>query len=74
LLAGSKDFEELAVNAVRFDLGGDLAVLICDLDDLIRIKRGTRRPKDRIELEILGAVREERDQAERAAQHRADGS
>lgn len=60
LPAGVKDFNELAVNAAQFDLGEGVIVAVCDLDDLIRMKRAAGRPKDRVELEILGAVREER--------------
>jgi hypothetical protein len=36
-------------------------VAVCDLDDLIRMKRAAGRRKDRIELEVLTAVREERE-------------
>jgi hypothetical protein len=61
LPAGVKDFNELAVNATSFDLGDGVIVSVCDLDDLIRMKRAAGRPKDRVELEILAAVREERD-------------
>ena len=60
LPAGVKDFNDLAVNAATFDLGDGVVVQVCDLDDLIRMKRAAGRPKDRIELEILTAVREER--------------
>jgi hypothetical protein len=58
--AGVRGFNDLAVNATRFDLGEGVVVPVCDLDDLIRMKRAAGRPKDRIELEILSAVREER--------------
>jgi len=61
LPAGVRDFNELAVNAATFDLGDGVVVQVCELDDLIRMKRAAGRPKDRIELEILTAVREERD-------------
>lgn len=61
LPAGVKEFNELAVNAATFDLGDGVVVQVCDLDDLIRMKRAAGRPKDRIELEILSAVREERE-------------
>jgi hypothetical protein len=61
LPAGVKEFNELAVNAATFDLGDGVIVQVCDLDDLIRMKRATGRPKDRIELEVLSAVRDERD-------------
>jgi hypothetical protein len=59
--AGVRGFEELAANATDFDLGDGLVVAVCDLDDLIRMKRAAGRPKDRIEIEVLSAVREERD-------------
>jgi hypothetical protein len=59
--AGVRGFEELAANATDFDLGDGLVVSVCDLDDLIRMKRAAGRPKDRIEIEVLSAVREERD-------------
>jgi len=61
LPAGVRNFDELAVNAVQFDLGEGVIVAVCDLDDLIRMKRAAGRPKDRIELEVLSAVRDERD-------------
>jgi hypothetical protein len=61
LPAGVKDFHDLAVNAATFDLGDGVVVQVCDLDDLIRMKRAAGRPKDRIELEVLTAVRDERE-------------
>ena len=51
LLAGSEEAEVLGV-PIRF----------AGLDDLIAMKRAAGRPKDRVELEILGALREEIDQ------------
>jgi len=64
--AGVRDFRELAANAINFDLGEGVIVKVCDLQDLIRMKRATGRPKDRIEVEVLTAVSEERDSSERA--------
>jgi len=61
LPAGVSGFQELAANAHRFDLGHGLSVDVADIDDLIRMKRAAGRPKDRIELEVLAAVREERE-------------
>jgi hypothetical protein len=61
LPAGVRHFDELAANAVVFDLGDGVHVEVCALDDLIRMKRASGRPKDRIELEVLGAVRDEWD-------------
>lgn len=72
--SGTRGFEELAANAVAFDLGGDLVVPVCHLEDLIRMKRASGRPKDRIEVEVLGAVREELDATEASAPRRTDRS
>ena len=57
--AGTKGYDDLAANATPVDLGAGLVVQVCSHDDLIRMKRAAGRPKDRIELEILAAVREE---------------
>lgn len=57
--AGVGGCEELAVNAEAVDLGDGVIVRLVDIDDLIRMKRATGRAKDRVELEILEAVREE---------------
>jgi hypothetical protein len=59
--SGVKGLDELITNVLEFDLGDGLVLLVCDLDDLIRMKRATGRTKDRIELEVLAAVRDERD-------------
>jgi len=53
-------FETLERNAIKVSMFG-LPVLAAGLDDLIAMKRAAGRPKDRIELEILGALREEID-------------
>ncbi len=58
--AGVRGYEELEPNASPMDLGSGIVVEVCDLEDLIRMKRAAGRAKDRIELEVLGAVREER--------------
>jgi hypothetical protein len=58
--AGVNGFDELIANVVEFDLGDGLVLPVCDLDDLIRMKRAAGRTKDRIELEVLAAVRDER--------------
>lgn len=54
------DFETLSRNAITVEVGGAV-VKVASLDDLIAMKRAAGRPKDRIELEILGALREEID-------------
>ncbi|MEY2449904.1 MAG: hypothetical protein QOH79_3380 [Acidimicrobiaceae bacterium] len=58
--AGVAGFDELAKSAERVDLGG-ITVLVSTLDDLIRMKRAAGRAKDRAEVEILSALRDERD-------------
>ena len=57
------DFERLRVTALSTTVAGQ-AVLVASLEDLISMKRAAGRPKDRIELEILGALREELDHRE----------
>ncbi len=54
------DYERLRTTAVSTTVAGQ-PVLIASLADLIDMKRAAGRPKDRIELEILGALREELD-------------
>jgi len=54
------DYEMLAADAVRATVYG-IPLLVASLDDLMAMKRAAGRPKDRIELEILGALREEHD-------------
>ena len=55
------DYEILHSSAVKATVAGHV-VLVASLNDLIEMKRAAGRPKDRIELEILGALREELDQ------------
>ena len=66
------DYETLERTAVRARVHG-VSVLVASLDDLIAMKRAAGRPKDRIELEILGALREEIDQAGRPPGGRLSG-
>jgi len=54
------DYERLRATAVSTNVAGE-PVLVASLDALISMKRAAGRPKDRIELEILGALREELD-------------
>lgn len=56
--AGSSGHDALARTATKMDLE-DLTVLVASLDDLILMKRAAGRPKDLIEIEILGAVKDE---------------
>jgi hypothetical protein len=55
---GTDGYGSLEPNALTADVEG-IRVLVVALDDLIRMKRAAGRPKDRVELEILGALREE---------------
>jgi hypothetical protein len=61
--SGVSRFEELDRAAVEMDLDG-LRVRVASIDDLIRMKQAAARPKDLIEVEILGALREEVDSLE----------
>ncbi|MGH7587525.1 MAG: hypothetical protein ACRELU_02925 [Gemmatimonadota bacterium] len=56
--AGTNGYEDLAKTAERMEIAGR-DVLVAAIEDLIRMKLAAGRPKDRIEAEILGAVREE---------------
>ena len=55
------DFEVLAERSIAAEVLG-VKVRVASLEDLMAMKRAAGRPKDRIELEILGALREELDQ------------
>jgi len=54
------DYPTLLRGSVEGDIGG-VPVRFAGLDDLIAMKRAAGRPKDLIELEVLGALREEID-------------
>ncbi len=56
--AGSGGYEALARTGTTMDLE-EVAVLVASLDDLILMKRAAGRPNDFVEIEILGAVRDE---------------
>lgn len=56
---GTGGYGDLKASAERLDVDG-LKVWVTSLVDLIEMKRAAGRDKDRIELEILGAVRDER--------------
>lgn len=60
-------YEELERAADLIQLAG-LQVKVASIDDLIRMKRAAGRPKDLIEVEVLGALRDEVDA--RAAEER----
>ena len=58
--AGTSGYDELLRTAQATDLDG-LTVQVVGIDELIRMKRAAGRPKDLIELEVLGALRDELD-------------
>lgn len=58
--AGTQGYDDLVRTADATDLDG-LTVMVANIDDLIRMKRAAGRPKDLIELEVLGALRDELD-------------
>lgn len=63
--AGTTGYDDLAANAGPTEVAEGLLVPVASLGDLIRMKRAAGRPKDRVELEILGALRDEIDQSGR---------
>jgi predicted nucleotidyltransferase len=56
--AGVEGYDELIRGAGELDLDG-IRVRVASLDDLIRMKRAAGRAKDRAEVEILEALRDE---------------
>jgi hypothetical protein len=54
------DFDSLMRTGAEHEFLGH-RLQVASLDDLIAMKRAAGRPKDRVELEILGALREEID-------------
>ena len=60
----------LLVPAPMAAVGVGLSVLVASVDDLIRMKRASARPKDLVEVEILGALREEIEDQERGRRAR----
>ncbi len=57
--SGTSGHKDLVANASDMH-ADDLTFKVASLDDLIRMKRAAGRPKDRIEIEILTALKEER--------------
>lgn len=59
--AGTSGYADLIVNASEMLLDDDLRVMVVSIEDLVRMKRAAGRPKDLLAVEILTALREERD-------------
>jgi len=56
---GTGGYDDLRASAARLDVDG-LKVWVTSLADLIEMKRAAGRQKDRVEVEVLGALRDER--------------
>jgi hypothetical protein len=56
--AGSEGYDQLMRNGVVMDLGDGLEVPVASIEDLITMKQAAGRPKDLIEVEVLGALLE----------------
>ena len=54
------DYQALRARATRLEFEGSM-VWMASLEDLVAMKRAAGRPKDRLMLEHLGALREELD-------------
>lgn len=63
--SGRFTYSAVAPTAETMRIGADLQVEVASLDELIRMKRATGRTKDRIELETLSALRDERERRAR---------
>lgn len=57
--AGTDGYNDLVRDAVSLKLKRDLGVAVASIDDLIRMKRASGRPKDLIEVEVLSALQDE---------------
>lgn len=55
--SGAFTYAQVAPTAERMEISRGLVVPVASLDELIRMKRATGRPKDRIEVETLAALR-----------------
>ena len=56
--SGTGGFRDLDAAASGYDLGEGLVVRVTSLDDLIRMKEATGRPKDQAHLHVLTVLRE----------------
>jgi hypothetical protein len=62
-------YDELERASDEMEIAPGLSVKVASIDDLIRMKRAAGRPKDLIEVEVLGALRDEIDE-QALAEHR----
>lgn len=56
---GTEGYDDLIRGAVSLELERGLSVAVASIDDLIRMKRASGRPKDLIEVEVLSALQDE---------------
>lgn len=56
--AGTRGYDDVAAESIEVEFFG-MPVQVVSLEHLIRMKRAAGRAKDRAELEILGALRDE---------------
>jgi hypothetical protein len=63
--SGTSGYNDLKQGAEAMPVGGGRKVWVCSIDDLIRMKRAAGRNKDLLDLENLGALRDERSQRRR---------
>jgi hypothetical protein len=68
--SGRLTYAKLAVEAVRFEIGGEVVVSVASMDELIRMKTATGRERDRIEAERLMRLRDEHELREPAGPYR----
>jgi hypothetical protein len=66
---GTEGFDDLLAGSDEMDMGG-FTVHVASIDDLIRMKRASGRPKDLIEVEVLGALRDEVEEQARRERRR----
>jgi len=62
--SGTGGFRDLDAGASTCNLGEGLIVRVVGIDDLIRMKEASARPKDQAHLQVLAALKEMLDQAE----------
>jgi len=63
--SGTRGYDELEADASEIELAG-VEVRVASIDALMRMKRAAARPKDRIELEVLEALKDEIEQQREA--------
>jgi hypothetical protein len=59
--SGTSGYADLLRNSAVFEVADDLSVHVASIDDLLRMKRAAGRVKDRSAIEILEAIKQERE-------------